>query len=80
MGESEVKRARALLAGITLVPADDGLLFDAGWVGTPGLRSLDAIHLATATVLGDELGGIFSYDDRLCEAARGQGLEVERPA
>jgi uncharacterized protein len=43
------------------------------------LRSLDAIHLATAMALGPELDAFVTYDDRLAEAARTVGLPVVRP-
>jgi predicted nucleic acid-binding protein len=44
------------------------------------LRSLDAIHLATALSLGQDLAGIVTYDQRLAEAAIGADLEVWAPA
>lgn len=43
------------------------------------LRTLDALHLAAALDLGDDLAGIVSYDTRLAEAARGIGIEVIAP-
>jgi predicted nucleic acid-binding protein len=44
------------------------------------LRSLDALHLAAALELGDELDGIVTYDDRLATAARHHGVAVLAPA
>jgi predicted nucleic acid-binding protein len=44
-----------------------------------GLRSLDAIHLATARILGPDLDGIVSYDDRLLKAADDAGLLTVSP-
>jgi predicted nucleic acid-binding protein len=44
------------------------------------LRSFDAIHLATALELGDELTAFVCYDDRLSAAARDLGLPVAAPA
>ena len=44
-----------------------------------GLRSLDAIHLATARVLGPDLDAIVSYDDRLLKAAGDAGLTTVSP-
>jgi uncharacterized protein len=44
------------------------------------MRSLDALHLAIALELGDDLDGLVTYDDRLAEAARLQGIRVEAPA
>ena len=43
------------------------------------LRSLDAIHVATALEIGSELGKFYCYDIRLKEAAEAQGLNVESP-
>jgi len=42
------------------------------------LRSLDAIHLASALELDGELDFV-TYDGRLAAAARGQGLRVVQP-
>ncbi|MDQ3770787.1 MAG: hypothetical protein M3343_01700 [Actinomycetota bacterium] len=43
------------------------------------IRSLDAIHLATTQLLGDELARIVAYDDRMAAAAKDLGLMVARP-
>ena len=45
----------------------------------PGVRSLDAIHLATALSLGERCGAFFAYDERLIAAARARGLTVTVP-
>lgn len=42
------------------------------------LRALDAIHLATALALDDDVD-VVTYDDRLAAAAREQGLRVVQP-
>ena len=47
-----------------------------GW----SLKPVDAIHLATALELGDELEGIVAYDERLAHAARANGIPVVSPA
>ena len=52
----------------------------AGALGPPGLRSLDAIHLATALSLGEDLAGVVTYDARLSEAIAAVGLAVWTPA
>jgi predicted nucleic acid-binding protein len=44
------------------------------------LRTLDAIHLATAMALGDDLETIATYDERMSEAARLVGLSTVSPA
>ncbi len=43
------------------------------------LRTLDAVHLAWALAMGDELEGIVTYDDRLAAAARIYGVSVVAP-
>ncbi len=45
-----------------------------------GIRTLDAIHLATAMTLLPQLDAFVTYDDRLADAARALGLPVIRPA
>jgi predicted nucleic acid-binding protein len=46
----------------------------------PGrLRSLDAIHVASASLLGSELIALVTYDQRMAEAASGAGLPVAMP-
>lgn len=49
-------------------------------LGTPALRTLDAIHVATALQLVPDLDAFVTYDDRLAGAARALGLPVVRPA
>ena len=44
-----------------------------------GLRSLDAIHLATARILGPDLDAFVTYDDRLGQAAQDAGLVLLSP-
>ena len=43
------------------------------------LRSLDAIHLAAAQVVGADLRAVVTYDRRMAEAAQDLGLAVETP-
>lgn len=46
----------------------------------PGvLRSLDALHLAAALRLGDDLDGIVTYDDRMTDATHTLGLKALAP-
>jgi predicted nucleic acid-binding protein len=75
-----VERARAGIASLSLLPLDDAVLRAAAALEPPGLRTLDAIHLATALSTGRRLGVLFSYDDRLCAAAQAAGVTVARPS
>jgi uncharacterized protein len=52
---------------------------DAAAYFTGQVRSLDAIHLASAELLGSELETLVTYDHRMAEAARTAGLPVEMP-
>ncbi len=72
-------RVDTILAGLALIPVDHATLEDAARLGPLGVRALDAIHLATARSLGEDLGSIVAYDQRLLAAAQASGLRVEQP-
>ncbi len=74
-----VLQARAVLDSVTLVQATPAVFEDAGRLDPSGLRSLDAIHLAAALELGDDLEGLVTYDDRLAAAAIANGVAVMTP-
>ena len=67
-------------SGLAIVELDAAIVEPAGRIDPPTLRSLDAIHLASALALGSELGAVVTYDTRLADAARAAGLEVVAPA
>ncbi len=69
-----------VFAGLGIAELDAGIADDAGRLGPASLRSLDAIHLASALALGDELDAFVTYDVRQADAARAAGLEVIAPA
>lgn len=71
---------RRLLSAIELVSVDDDILETAALLQPLTLRSLDAIHLATAMTLGDTLGMLVTYDRRMIDAAQTLGLPVASPA
>ena len=71
--------ARALIGGMELIEIDAAIRRAAAALPDAGLRSLDAIHLATALSLGERCGAFFAYDDRLIAAARAHGLTVTVP-
>lgn len=79
-GRAAIARARRLIARLDLVRVEDAVLDAAAQLGAPVLRSLDAIHLATARTLESQLEAIITYDDRLSAAAGDLGLPVRRPA
>lgn len=79
-GGETLERGRRVLAGIDLVRVNDGVLDAAGLLQPMELRSLDAIHLATAQLLADDLDRVVSYDERMTDAAALLGLRTARPA
>ncbi len=74
-----VLQARGVLDALTLLHVTPAVFEDAGRLDPSGLRSLDAIHLAAALDLGDDLDGLITYDDRLADAAVSQGIAVLAP-
>ena len=78
-GDEAVARGRAVLQRIDLVRVNDRILNAAGILRPPALRSLDAVHLATAQALDDELSALVTYDDRMVNAARQLGCNVVQP-
>lgn len=64
---------------IAYVAVDRPLLARAAELDPPALRTSDAVHLASALLLGPRLDAFVAYDDRLLEAARAAGLPVEHP-
>ena len=77
-GPDATARARQVLQGTSLLALDDALLDAAGALEAPGLRSLDAIHLAAARAV-EPLRALVTYDRRLAEAAEALGLEAAAP-
>lgn len=71
---------RKLLEGLRYVPVRRGLLVRAGTFAEAYLRTLDAIHLASALELTPELDAFVSYDERQLEAAALAELPVLSPA
>lgn len=71
--------ARMWMDGLSLLPIDDAILDIAVELEPWGLRSLDALQVATAISVGDDLGVLITYDDRMAIAAREQGLRVTQP-
>lgn len=74
-----LKLADDVLAGIDLLRIDDPILATAGSLEPPLLRSLDALHLAAALSVADDLAGFVAYDPRLAAAARDAGFKVLAP-
>ena len=71
---------RRALRDLVFIDLSRDVLDQAGILGPPGLRSLDAVHLAVALSLGDDLDELVTYDARMATAATGCGLLVSSPA
>ena len=78
-GEDAVAAGRKVLTRLDLVRINNRVLDDAAALLPVQLRSLDAIHLATAGQLGQDLGSLVTYDDRMAEAAKRIGYRVAAP-
>ena len=80
LGQSPVRRGQEVLTRIDLVRVNNRVLAAAGALLPQELRSLDAIHLATAQQIGSALAQLIIYDDRMAEAARGMGWSIAAPS
>jgi uncharacterized protein len=72
--------ARELLLAFSYIEIDEEVVDGAMNEPDRSLRSLDAIHLATARLLGPDLDALITYDNRLASAATEAGLAVLSPA
>jgi uncharacterized protein len=77
---TRILEAREALSAFTLRTVDEEILDAAAEIAPGSIRSLDAIHLATAVRLGAELEAVVTYDRRMIEGARSLGLPVASPA
>lgn len=75
-----VLQARAVLDSVTVTGLTTAVFETAGRLDPILLRSLDAIHIAAALELGDELDALVTYDDRFARAATSTGIAVLAPA
>jgi len=71
--------ARDLLLAFDYVNIDDGIVQAAMDEPDRSLRSLDAIHLATARLFDSDLDGLVTYDEPLGQAAIAAGMTVLSP-
>jgi predicted nucleic acid-binding protein len=78
-GGDAVARGQDVLRRVQLLRVNDRVLSEAGRLEPTELRSLDAIHLASASQLGASVGQIVTYDERMAEAAKAIGWTVASP-
>jgi uncharacterized protein len=69
----------ALLDDLMIVALEPEVARAAAAVGPSTLRTLDAIHLASAALLGEDLEAFVTYDRRLADAAAALGMPVASP-
>jgi predicted nucleic acid-binding protein len=79
VGGRALIEAWAVVGDIDLVPLDRAVQDLASDIGDPLLHTLDALHLASAVLLSDELTVFVAYDQRLSSAAQAAGLVVATP-
>ena len=79
LGTEALATVREGLRRVDLVAIDDRILDAAGTLEPRVLRTLDAIHLATALAVGDDLESIVTYDERMAEGAQLLGLPTAAP-
>lgn len=79
-GPEASKKTVTRLSRINLIVMDNELLEAAGKLDPLTLRSLDAIHVASALTLGTDLGVVVTYDRRMAEACEAMAIKVESPS
>ncbi len=77
--EQGMEAAHTQLQGIRLLPITDRIRKRACELKPDTLRTLDAIHIATALDLGEQLEAIYTYDLRMASSATEAGLVVHAP-
>jgi predicted nucleic acid-binding protein len=79
LGSASIQLARARLDQLSLITIDRDILSTAAMAQPSTLRTLDAIHLASALAIGPDLGTLISYDQRLNLAATELGITIASP-
>jgi predicted nucleic acid-binding protein len=80
LGPEAVARGEEVLRRVQMLRVNDRVLVAAGRMTPPELRSLDAVHLASARELGRSLRCIVTYDARMADAASAIGCTVAGPS
>lgn len=73
------RRAQDVLAAVHLLALDSAVLREAARLEPSELRSLDAIHLASALSLEEDLGALSVYDRNLRSAAEALRVPIVAP-
>jgi len=78
-GDEGLARGRTVLDRVELIRVNDRILNAAATLLPADVRSLDAIHLATARQLATDLGRVVTYDERMLNAATQLGVRTAAP-
>lgn len=79
-GVADDETVVVLLAALAQIPLGAVVRQTAATLDPAELRTLDAIHLASALALGNDLATVITYDQRMATAAIALGLQVVAPA
>ncbi len=77
---AQLPRADLALTRVGQIGLSHAIIESASRLPDPAVRSLDAIHLATAQLLGEEVSAFVTYDKRLLGAAKSHRLPAVAPA
>ena len=77
--EQQLQDASDVLDSVSQIALDTEVVSQAGAIEVPFVRTLDALHLATAAQLGEAVTGFVSYDKGLLSAAEQAGLPTVTP-
>ena len=80
LGPKALRTASDTLSRIDLIRVSERILAHAGTLEPAEIRTLDAIHLASASLLNDSLDEFVCYDKRLSRAAAARGWTVRSPS
>lgn len=78
-GDEALARGRSVLDRVELIRVNDRILDAAATLLPVEVRSLEAIHLATARQLEADLGRVVTYDERMLNAASQLGIRTAAP-
>jgi predicted nucleic acid-binding protein len=80
LGAAARRGGRAVLRAFDFVRISDRVLSEAGTLEPRTLRTLDAIHVATAALFSETLAEVITYDERMGAASEANGMTVSAPA
>lgn len=79
LGGDHLVRAQDLESGLTVLPLTNGVALISRALPVGVLRTLDAIHVASAVALGEDCDVLVTYDHRMAQAAESAGLRALSP-